>query len=162
MLERFEQFSNVIASIHHSIQKIQRTEMAKYGLKGPHAQCLLLMRQHPQGITAARLCELCEKDKAAVSRTISELDAAGMLRRSDVSPKNYRTALFLTETGEQVADKVLHLVSLAVSQAGAGYDDATRETFLRVLNLIAGNLQTICREGLQETPADSERSHYGR
>ena len=56
MISRYEIISASVSSIYHDIQKIQRTEMAKYGLKGPHAQCLLAMSRYPEGITAARLC----------------------------------------------------------------------------------------------------------
>ena len=90
MITRFEQFSSAISSIYQSIAKIERVEMAKYGLKGPHAQCLLAMSRYPDGITAARLCEVCEKDKAAVSRTVAELEEAGMILRPDPDGKRYR------------------------------------------------------------------------
>ena len=83
MITRFEQFSAAISTIYQSMAKIERMEMAKYGLKGPHAQCLLAMKRHPEGITAARICEVCEKDKAAVSRILSELEAAGMVVREN-------------------------------------------------------------------------------
>ena len=134
--------------IHHSIQKIQRVEMARYGLKGPHAQCLLIISQYPEGITAARLCELCEKDKAAISRTVAELEEADMLIRRDPEGKRYRSRLYLTEKGAEVAGNVGRLVHRAVSQASEGYGEKDREIFIHVLNLIAGNLQAICRDGL--------------
>ena len=136
--------------IHHAIQRIERVEMAQYGLKGPHAQCLLTISRHPEGITAARLCEICEKDKAAVSRAVAELEAAGMLERQDPDGKRYRSRLYLTEKGKEVAGNVSNLVHTAVSQASEGYDQEHREIFIHVLNLIAGNLQNICREGLSE------------
>ncbi len=151
MLGRFEQFCNAISAIHQAIQKIERVEMAKYGLKGPHAQYLLMMSQYPDGITAAQLCNLCEKDKAAISRAVSELEDAGMIIRRDPEGKRYRSLLQLTQKGTEVAGKVNRLVYLAVHQASEGYDAEKRETFIRVLNMIASNLQTICREGLQET-----------
>lgn len=151
MVDRFEQFCAAISSIHRSIMKIERVEMAKYGLKGPHAQCMLAMDRYPEGITAARLCEICEKDKAAISRTIAELEQAGMVTRSDPDGKRYRSSLRLTEKGSEVARNVNHLVYLAVSQASEGYDAEKRQTFVRVLNLIAGNLQTICKVGLKES-----------
>lgn len=150
MLTRFEQFCTAISMIHHAIQKIERVEMAKYGLKGPHAQCLLVISQHSEGITAARLCEVCEKDKAAISRAVTELEEAGMLNRQDPEGKRYRSRLSLTEKGAEVAGNVNRLVHMAVSQASEGYDEAHREIFIRVLNLIAGNLQSICRDGLDE------------
>ena len=150
MLGRFEQFCGAISSIHLSIQRIERAEMAKYGLKGPHAQCMLMMAQYPKGITAAELCEVCDKDKAAISRAISELELAGMVIRQDRDGKRYRSLLYLTEQGIVLADHIKQLVHMAVAQASQGYDVQTRDTFVGVLNLIAGNRQTICREGLQE------------
>ena len=150
MLSRFEQFNTAIATIYHAIQKIERMEMAKYGLKGPHAQCLLAISQHPDGITAAQLCEICEKDKAAISRAVAELEDADMLIRQDPEGKRYRSRLYLTTKGAEVAGNVSHLVHTAVSQASGGYDEKNREILIRVLNLIAGNLQNICRDGLND------------
>ena len=73
MIGRYELLSSSISSMYHDIQKIERVEMAKFGLKGPHAQCLLTRLRHPLGITSAQLCELCAKDKAAISRTVSRV-----------------------------------------------------------------------------------------
>ncbi len=150
MIDRFEQFCTAISVIYRSIQKIERTEMAKYGLKGPHAQCLVAMARFPEGITAARLCEICEKDKAAISRTVSELEQAGLVVRADPDGKRYRTSLTLTEMGRTVASNVNNLVLLAVQQASEGYDREKQQIFVSVLNLVAGNLQSICRDGLTD------------
>ena len=72
MISRFEQFSSVISSIYGAIQKIEREEMAKYGLKGAYAQYLVAVKRFPEGVTSTELCELCDKDKAAVSRIVAE------------------------------------------------------------------------------------------
>ena len=149
-MTRFEQFANAIACIHRSIQKIQRVEMAKYGLKGPHAQCLLAMVRYPEGVTASQLCDLCEKDKAAISRTVTELEEAGLVVRPGDTGKRYRVPLRLTPQGVEAALAVRERARVAVRQATGGYGEAERETFTRTLDLIARNLQTICRDGLQE------------
>lgn len=151
MLSRYELLATSVSCIYHDIQKIERVEMAKYGLKGPHAQCLLVMGRHPEGVTAARLCEICEKDKAAISRTLSELEQAGMVLREDRNGVRYRAALTLTSQGKAAAEAVQERAQLAVEQAGAGLDDPQREVFYRVLALIAENLHTICKDGLKET-----------
>ena len=150
MVSRYELFSSSISCIYHDIQRIERVEMAKYGLKGPHAQCLLAMSHHPEGITAARLCEVCEKDKAAISRTVAELEQAGMVLREQRNGTRYRAALLLTPQGKAAAEAVNEKARLAVELAGNGLDDAQREVFYRVLSLIAGNLHTICRDGLKK------------
>lgn len=151
MVSRFEQFSTAIAGIHRNIQKIERVEMAKYGLKGPHAQCLLTMSRYPEGITATQLCESCDKDKAAISRTVAELETAGMVCRTDPGGKRYRSRLSLTESGAVAAKAVMGKVKLAVSQATGDYGWEQQAIFTQTLAMLAANLETICREGLKET-----------
>ena len=150
MIGRFEQFCTAISSIQYSIARIERVEMEKYGLKGPHAQCMLVMQRNPEGITAAELCSICEKDKAAVSRTLAELQMAGMITRVDPNGKRYRSRLYLTEKGQAVASQVADRVHQAVSRVSECYDVQTREVFVQVLNMIATNLQELCKNGLQE------------
>ena len=150
MISRYEIISSSVSCMYHDIQKIERTEMVKFGLKGPHAQCLLVMSRHPEGVTAAKLCELCEKDKAAISRTLAELEQSGMVHRAERNGTRYRANLTLTEQGQAAAQAVKQRAQLAVERAGEGLDDAQREVFYRVLALIAGNLHTICKDGLEE------------
>ena len=149
MTSRFERFSASVSSLYHCIQKIERVEMAKYGLKGPHAQCLLAMSRYPQGITASRLCDLCDKDKAAISRTVAELEREGMVIRDLKDGNRYRAALKLTEQGESAARQVEERVKIVVEKAGTGMTEAQREVFYNVMDLIAGHLQTICESGLE-------------
>lgn len=148
MENRYELLSGAISCMYHDIQKIERVEMARYGLKGPHAQCLLAIKKHPEGITAARLCEVCEKDKAAVSRTLAELEEVGMIYRENRNGSRYRSGLMLTEQGEIAAEAVVEKARMAVERAGIGFGEAEREVFYRVLAIIAGNLHKLCKEGL--------------
>ncbi len=149
MISRFEHFAAAISGIHRDIQKIERIEMEHYGLKGSHAQCLLAMHRYPEGITAARLCEVCGKDKAAVSRMMAELEGKGMVCRAAEGGNRYRALLVLTDMGEEAANHVQQRAKLAVEEASAGLTDAQRATMYGALELIAGNLQTICAEGLR-------------
>ena len=123
--------------------------MANFGLKGPHAQVLLAMSRCPEGITAVRLCQICEKDKAAISRSVAELEQAGLLERTERNGIRYRALLVLTDKGMEAAKAVSGRARQAVEQAGDGLTDAQREVFYSVLDLIAGNLHTICKDGLK-------------
>ena len=150
MLSKYEIFSTVVSSLYHDIQRIERTEMAKYGLKGPHAQCLVVMERYPEGITAARLCEICERDKAAVSRVVAELEEAGLLIRREQNGIHYRIPLILTEAGKTAARNVNEVALRAVEMAGAGLNDDQRTVFYHVLGIIAQNLHSISKYGLTE------------
>ena len=68
MEERFETFTVLIARISRSIKRIKADEMADFELKGPHVSCLYYLSQQ-DGMTAAELCERCDEDKAAISRS---------------------------------------------------------------------------------------------
>ena len=149
MTSRFEQFCASVFSIYRSIQKIERVEMEKYGLKGPHAQCLLAMSRYPEGITSSRLCVVCDKDKAAISRTVAELEREGLVERSLKGSNRYRALLKLTPQGKAAAEHVDKRAKLAVEKAGEGMTDEQRAIFYTVLDLIAGHLQSICEEGLE-------------
>ena len=151
MITKYELFSSSVSTLSRDIQAIERMEMSKFGLKGPHAQCLLAMLRHPLGVTSAQLCELCAKDKAAISRIVSELIEARMIHRESRNGGIYRAALLLTEQGRAAADAVSRRAKVAVEAAGEGLTDAQREVFYHVMSIIADNLHTICKNGLKET-----------
>ncbi len=150
MIERFEQFSYEISSIYRHIMKIERGEMEKYGLKGSYATYLAVIYRFPEGITSARLAELCDRDKAGISRTVTEMEERGLIERKNMRDNFYRASIILTDEGKRAAEFVFNRASLAVAEAGAGLCDADREIFYRSLALIESNLRKISREGISE------------
>lgn len=150
MLDRFVQFTAAISSIHRFIQKIEREEMEKYGLKGAFAQYLLAMERYPEGITAAALCEVCDKDKAAVSRILSEMEAKKLVCRADSGDSQYRARMALTQEGRSAAEYVRRKAALAAEIAGKDLSGEDRKFFYITLEQIAGNIRTISRQGLPE------------
>ena len=150
MVTRFEQFTSSVASIYRSVQKIERVEMAKYGLKGPHAQVLLAMSRYPDGVTSGELVKICDKDKAAISRTVAELEREGMVSRVGKNGNFYRAALMLTERGREAVEHVAIRATQAVEAASNGLSDGNRRVLYSALELIATHLQNICDLGLAE------------
>ena len=147
MVSRFEHFSASISCIYRYIQRIERTEMEKYGLKGPHAQCLLAMKKHPEGITAARLCEVCEKDKAAVSRILAELEEAlvnqtpvsqysqNITKHAQWAQELQKKYVFTHENVAEILRKELGMVFAQVLEDAGVYklNESGREGFVRFL-----------------------------
>lgn len=151
MLDRFERFSHSIFEITRSWHKITSDEMEKYGLKGPHSVYLLAMHQHPEGVTATQLGEICGRDKADVSRMVSIMEKKGLVIRECAAKNVYRNLLKLTEDGAAAAEFVCQRVMVAVEQASKGLDDMRRKVFYEALDLIAGNLRRISADGLPES-----------
>ncbi len=150
MLNRFTRFSLAISEIDRCWHKLAAEEMAKYDLNSAHAFYLATLIQYPQGVTAAKLSELCCKNKADVSRMISILEKKGLVRREAVGGKLYRAKLLLTEEGRQAAAHVQGRAALAVELAGSGMTDTDRETFYRCLEQITAKLQALSKEGLPQ------------
>lgn len=150
MLDRFTKFSLAISQIRHCWHKLAAEELAGYGLNSPHAVYLNTLYQYPEGVTAARLAELCCKNKADVSRMVAILEEKGMVRKDSVSGNNYRALLVLTQRGLEAAEHVRSRAALAVELAGNGMSDAEREIFYRCLWQITENLQTLSKEGLPQ------------
>lgn len=138
MIKRFEAFVTGITLCYKYIQKIKSAEMTELGLKGTHVMCIFFLSHNPEGLTAAQLCRLCAEDKAAVSRTVAELQREGYVAPGE---KKYRAALRLTEKGEEVARRVDGLIEQWVAFGGAGLSDSDREAFYRALELISNNLK---------------------
>ncbi len=139
MPTRFEQFVTGITACYRSIQHIKSTEMTELGLKGAHVMCLYYLYHAPDGLTAAQLCRLCAEDKAAVSRTLAELEARGCI--SPVSGSTYRTPRFLTDAGNALAAHMNGIIQDWEATGGAGLTEADRAQFYRTLSHIASNLR---------------------
>lgn len=150
MLSTYEQFTVSLSCIYHDIQRIQRSVMAELGLKGPHARCLLALSHYPEGVTASQLCQIYEKDKAAISRTVGELEKMALVQRDLPGGSRYRAKLMLTEKGREYAATVSRAAELAVGRAGEGLDQEDCRIFCQVLNRVSENLHAICREGLEK------------
>ena len=150
MLDRFSRFSLAIAEIDRCWHKLAAEEMAKYDLNSAHAVYLNTLSRFEEGITAAKLGELCCKNKGDVSRMVSILEKKGLVRKEAVGGNLYRARLVLTEEGKLAAAHVNNRAAVAVELAGAGLTDGDREVFYRCLEQITANLQTLSKEGLPQ------------
>ena len=140
MIQRFDAFVSGITACYKYIQRIKSMEMTAFGLKGTHVMCLYYLRRNPAGLTAAQLCGLCAEDKAASSRTVSELRSRGYI--TTLSEKAYRAMLTLTAAGQELARKFDQLIEGWVTAGGDGLTDEERVDFYKSLSAIAENLRT--------------------
>lgn len=148
MVDRFERFSLAISEIYRHWHRIAADEMEKYGLKGPYAVYFTTMYRYEDGITAARLCELCGRDKSDVSRAVACLEKKGLVKKECVNRNLYRARLTLTEEGKKAAQDINQRAMLAVEYGGKGLSEEKREIFYDALETIVSNLQILSEQGL--------------
>lgn len=149
MFNRFEQFSFVISGINRYIQKIERDEMEKHGYKGAFAQYLVILNRFPDGITLTKLCELSDKDKAAVSRVVSQMEQTGLIEREHGSGV-YKSRIVLTEEGRKTTAFVFERAKEAVNAVGDEMTEEERKFFYGMLELISSRLEEISKSGIPE------------
>ena len=125
--------------------------MIKHGYRGAFAVYLATLKRYEEGLTSAEICELCDKDKAAVSRIIAEMEEKGLAERSKSSPRGYRAKIVLTEKGKEIADFVEKRAMSAVGAvSGEMMTETQREFLYATLDTIYKNLRKVSREGLPQ------------
>ena len=143
--ERFQIFTILIAKVNRYVHKIKTEEMAEFNLKSTHVSCLYYLYGQ-RGLTAKELCEVCDEDKGAISRSIDFLETNGYLTCSSKTLKRYKCPVELTEKGEEVAKKLVDKIDKILEEASKGLNENDREIFYKSLSLIAGNLGNICEK----------------
>ena len=143
MEDRFKKFTILINRISRNIQKIKIIEMGKFGLKSTHVSCIYYLYRYNGQFTAKELCDICDEDKAAISRSIDFLESNGYVVCDSKTEKRYKSPILLTEKGEELGMQVCEKVNAVLDSAGGWLDDKQRENFYEDLKLISENLQKI-------------------
>ncbi len=155
MLSRYENFSAIITEIYRHLVKISSREMKKYGLHGSSARLLLILLNE-KSVTAAKIAKESGRNKAEISRTISDLEEKGLLVKNE-SSKNYRVILKLTEKGKETAENIYSSAERAVLFTGGSLSEEERAILYKALGHISDNLQIISKSGIPETNQIGEK-----
>lgn len=142
MINRFEHFTMDIFSITRSWNRLANEEMKKYGLRGAYGLYLVMIAGSEGHITAAKLADLCQRDKADVSRAVAAFQKKGILEPYGES--KYRASLILTKEGKELASQISRRASEVIGQAGQDISQEMRENMYHCLDSIALRMREIC------------------
>ncbi len=144
MEERYQLFTTLIARCARAVKRIKSSEMSEFNLKGLHVSCLYYAYVSEKPLTATELCEICDEDKANISRAIDMLEAGEYVECNSKTQKKYNCPISLTEKGREVAKSVASKIDNIVMLASRGLSDEDRKVFYSSLTLISNNLENIC------------------
>ena len=147
MKERFKTFTVLIAKISRNIKRIKNREMAEYGLRSVHVTCLYYLYSE-EVLTASELCDLCEEDKATISRGLDFLREKGFISSNTGNGKNYKSALSLTEKGREVGKRISEKIDFVLDEICIDLTEDERVEFYRSLAVISDSLE-LCTKGIQ-------------
>ena len=141
---RFREFTVLLSNIGRAISKIKNYEMSKFGLKGSQVNCIFYLYGNEDGMTATELCNLCEEDKAGVSRALKDLEEKGFVEcKSDENKKKYNSNLKLTPKGEEVAEFISGKINTIINYDKNYISDEELKSFYNTFNKIYDNLKII-------------------
>ena len=142
-MERFQTFTVLINNICRNIRKIKTEEMQEHDLKSPHVSCFYyLYKAH--SLTAKELCDICDEDKAAISRSLEYLEAKGYIECFSKTTKRYKCPITLTESGRKIGAQIVSKVDALLLEVSNGLTEEERIILYKSLYIINGNLKKIC------------------
>ena len=142
MAERFEMFTVLIAKASRYIKRLKTEEMSEFNLKTPHVSCIYYLYKKEK-LTSKELCDICEEDKASISRSLEYLETNGYIRCLDQMKKRYKSSLVLTEKGLRVGKKIEEKIDNILTESSKGLSEEHRKIFYESFALICENLQKI-------------------
>ena len=148
MKERFKTFTVLISKISRNIKKIKNQEMAEYGLRSVHVTCLYYLYSE-ESLTATELSELCEEDKATISRSLDFLEENGYIVCKTKLGKRYKSVLLLTERGIEVSKKITDKINFVLDEICIDLTEDQRAAFYHSLAVISDSLE-LCTKGIQK------------
>lgn len=138
-MERFRTFTVLIAKINRSIRRIKSEVMSEYRLKSPHVSCLYYLYKE-ETLTAKELSDICDEDKASLSRSIDQLEKSGYLSCDSDARKRYKAPLELTDAGREIAKIIVEKVDEILDFVGDCLDDGERASLYTSLEQISKRL----------------------
>ena len=146
MENRFELFTSLISCINKNIRKVKNLAMKEFSLNSTHVSCLYYLYKN-EALTSKEIVELCEEDKAAISRTLEYLEINEYIICDSKAKKRYNNKLYLTDKGKTVGKYISTKVEEILNLASNGIDEKEREILYKCLNVINNNHNTINNKG---------------
>ena len=99
-----------------------------------------------QGMNQTQLGERMLKDRHNMTRILNLLEKRGYIERRPDSSDRRMFRIFLTESGQEVQEKLVPIVSQHLDEVLEGILDDDQQTIRRILERIVTNIQKCGRE----------------
>ena len=147
---KVESFSLGIHELYRSMHINESEVMNRYGLRGAYVKYLVAMLQSPDGLTMSQLCEVCDQDKAAVSRAVSELVGREFIWRDNPRGNHYRARIKLTERGTEIAKEVCASSEAIFEEAVSVLTDEQKASLCEISAAVFKNIHEITMKRIEK------------
>jgi DNA-binding MarR family transcriptional regulator len=94
-------------------------------------------------VTAQRICEEIDLDRAAASRSLRVLEAASLVRVNDDVTDNRKRPITLTDAGKALHERILAIATKRQKLLMRGFSAADTETLLDMLGRMETNIEDV-------------------
>ena len=145
--ERFEEFVGLVSSLEKEIARIRAAECERLGVRGGDLMCLYCLGQAQGGMTAAELSRRAGVTRAAVSRSLAQLEQSGLVAVASApgDARLYRAPVSLTSAGRKTMAEVDEAVSRVMARVDSALDDDQRTRLYASLASVLDCLRAIGR-----------------
>lgn len=143
MEERFQAFTVLIGGIGRSIHRIKTEEMSEFNLRSSHVSCLYYLYKRG-ALTAREICDVCEEDKANISRAVKLLEEKGYVTCESEEKKRYQSPLMLTDEGKKIGAAIAGKIDRILDVASCGLSEEERNIMYKGLAIVNKNLNALC------------------
>ena len=145
--ERFEEFVGLISSLEKEVQRIRAVECERLGLRGADLMCLYCLGRSDSSLTAAELSRRAGVTRAAVSRSLAQLEQGGLVAVASApgDARLYRAPVSLTSAGRKTMAEVDEAVSRVMARVDSALDDDQRTRLYASLASVLDCLRAIGR-----------------
>lgn len=142
--DRFETFSGLISALNKEVQRLKKTEMARFGLQGTDAMCLVCLNKHPEGIPSADIARTLGVDRALVSRSVASLMQKGYAQTQEAQGVvGYRSPVLLTKKGKELGHQVEEVINRMVGLAADNLAQEDIVVMYRVLEQVLAKIKAL-------------------
>ena len=141
---RFEKFALLIDSIHKGISRVKQDVVLNTSVKSVHTMWLYKLFRYPDGLTATELASESMIDRSLISRELANLAKDGYITIESAGKKrSYNSRIKLTESGKQVARKIVEGASQVQLAVGEGVSDEELVSFYSTLEKFHNNFEKL-------------------
>lgn len=139
--DRFDRFCSLTCGAVKSIQRLKSKYMTHFGLASAHTMCIRYLFSRPDGLTRMELTDMCDIDKAQISRTVNELCAKGYVTETENESNNYRKRLKLTPLGKDTAEEINRAITEVHAFVSKDLGEEELLTFYKTFDTICDRLK---------------------
>ena len=152
-VDRFESFILLIDAIHKCINKL-KTDIAPHSpIKSVHTMWLYELLRSSEGLTATEIAAKTMIDRSLVSREITALMRAGLVKSDGSEGKrNYNSVITLTESGRIIATEIAEAALKIQNEVSCDVSNDELSVFYSVLERLYNNIKKISNK---KTPCEA-------